>query len=178
MEIGKRMKSKRKELQMSLQELGEFSGLTASFLSQIENDQVSPSLNSLQSIASALNVPIFYLLTEELNGNVVRAEKRKKFYFPNTKIGYEMLTEDITKQMISYYIRLKPHMVRIAMPLPKPTEQWMYVVRGKLKIVVGDETFVLDVGDTIYYDGDLLTEFSSVSDEELEIICCITPPAL
>ncbi len=33
-------------------------------------------------------------------------------------------------------------------------------------------------GDTVYYDGDLLREFSSASDEELVIICCISPPAL
>lgn len=176
MDIGKRMKFRRKELRLSLQELGDLCGLTASFLSQIENDQVSPSLNSLQSIASALNVPIFYLLTEESNGNVVRSDKRKTFYFPNTKIGYEMLTEDISKQMIAYYIRLKPHAIRVAMPLPKSTEQWMFVVEGKLKIVVGDETFILDEGDTIYYDGDHLEEFGSISDQELEIICCITPP--
>ena len=47
-----------------------------------------------------------------------------------------------------------------------------------MKIVVGEEEHLLGPGDTIYYDGDLLREFCSVSDEELVILCCITPPAL
>jgi mannose-6-phosphate isomerase-like protein (cupin superfamily) len=52
----------------------------------------------------------------------------------------------------------------------------MHVVSGKMRIVVAEDTFILDAGDTIYYDGDMLVEFGSISDEELEIICCITPP--
>ena len=60
MNIGKKVNERRKEIGLSLRELGDLSGLTAGFLSQIENDQVSPSLNSLQSIASALKVPMFY----------------------------------------------------------------------------------------------------------------------
>ncbi len=47
MDIGKKVNERRKELGLNLRELGELCGLTAGFLSQIENDQVSPSLNSL-----------------------------------------------------------------------------------------------------------------------------------
>lgn len=176
MEIGKRINLRRKELGLSLRELGDLAGVTASFLSQIENDQVSPSLNSLQSISTALKVPIFYLLNEGSNGNVVRANERTKVFFPDTKIGYDLLTADFSKQMMSYIIRMEPHANRVAMTLSKSTEQWMHVIGGKLRIVVAEDTFILDTGDTIYYDGDMLVEFGSVSDEELVVICCITPP--
>jgi transcriptional regulator with XRE-family HTH domain len=43
---------------MTLQNLGEQSGLTASYLSQIERDQTSPSIASLKKIAEAFNVRI------------------------------------------------------------------------------------------------------------------------
>ena len=178
MEIGKRINNRRKELGFSLRELGDLAGVTASFLSQIENDQVSPSLNSLQSIATALKVPIFYLLNEGSNGNVVRANERTKVFFPDSKIGYDLLTSDFTKQMMSYIIRLEPHAVRVAMELAKSTEQWMHVLKGQMRIVVAEDTFILDEGDTIYYDGDMLVEFGSFNDEELVVICCITPPVL
>lgn len=176
MEIGKRINIRRKELGLSLRELGDLAGVTASFLSQIENDQVSPSLNSLQSISTALKVPIFYLLNEDSNGNVVRANNRSKVFFPDSKIGYDLLTSDFTKQMMSMIIKLQPHAIRIAMKLSKPNEQWMHVMSGKMKIVVAEDTFLLDVGDTIYYDGDMLVEFGSDSDEELVVMCCISPP--
>jgi hypothetical protein len=54
----------------------------------------------------------------------------------------------------------------------------MHVQEGHMKIIVGEDTHLLDPGDTIYYDGELLNEFCSVSDEGLVILCCITPPAL
>jgi transcriptional regulator with XRE-family HTH domain len=176
MDIGKRVKNRRVELGLSLRQLGELAGLTASFLSQIEHDQVSPSLNSLQSIAAALQVPIFYLLDNVSNGKVVKANERPKVFFPGSKMGYDLLTTDLSKQMMSIIIRMEPHARRIAMPLAKVTEQWMHILSGKMKIVVGEETFLLDPGDTIYYDGSLLVEFGSISDDELQVVCCISPP--
>ena len=64
------------------------------------------------------------------------------------------------------------------MRLAKSTEQWMHVASGKMLIKIGDESYTLEPGDTIYFEGDLLNEFGSISDEELVIYCCITPPVL
>ncbi|MAT41185.1 MAG: MerR family transcriptional regulator [Anaerolineaceae bacterium] len=176
MDIGKKVNERRKELGLNLRELGELCGLTAGFLSQIENDQVSPSLNSLQSIATALKVPMFYLINNTPSGLVVKADERSKVFFPDSKIGYDLLTPDFSRQMMSIIIRLNPFSKRIAMPLARSTEQWMHILSGKMRIIIDTETFELTKGDTIYYDGDLLREFGSINDEELEIICCITPP--
>lgn len=178
MKIGGRIRLRRKELELSLRELGEKTGVSASFLSQVENDQVSPSLNSLQSIAAALQVPMFYFLDNSRGGAVVRAKERRTLYFSDSQIGYDLLTPDFSRQMMSFIIRLEAYARRIAMPLARPTEQWMHVIQGRMQIVVGENTNYLDQGDTIYFDGDLLKEFCSASDEELVIICCITPPVL
>ena len=176
MNIGEKIRVRRNELGLSLRDLGSQAGLTASFLSQVENGQVSPSLNSLQSIATALNEPMFSLLNDTPSGNVIRVADRRRFTFEDPHITYELLTPDFSRQMMAYIIRIKAHSKRIAQKLAKPTEQWMHVISGSMKIVVGDQEYLLNPGDTINYDGDLLVEFGSVSDEELRIICCITPP--
>ena len=176
MKIGKQVRDRRSELGLSLRDLGKSAGLTASFLSQVENDQVSPSLSSLQSIATALRVPMFSLLNDTPSGQVVRSDERRSFRFDDPKINYELLTTDFTRQMMVYLISVNPHAKRIAQPLAKPTEQWMHVIRGKMRIVIGDVAHLLEPGDTVYYDGELLNEFGSVSDDELVIMCCITPP--
>ena len=176
MKIGKQIRERRKELGLSLRGLGERAGVTASFLSQVENDQVSPSLTSLQSIATALDVPMFSLLNDPPRGNVVKAEERRRFTFQDPKISYDLLTPDFTRQMMAYQIYIEPFAKRVAQPLSKPTEQWMHVVQGQLKIVIGNDSFVLNQGDTISYDGDLLREFGSNSDADLILMCCITPP--
>ncbi len=178
MNIGKQLRLRRKEMGLSLRELGELAGVSAGFLSQVENDQVSPSLNSLQSIATVLEVPMFFLLDEGQGSEVVRTDQRRKLYFRDSQIGYDLLTPDFSRKMMAFIIRMEPNSKRVALPLAKPTEQWMLVQQGRMEILIGEDVHYLEPGDTIYFDGDLLTEFSSVSDEELVMICCITPPAL
>jgi len=121
---------------------------------------------------------MFYFLNEQQGGAIVRAGERRKLYFSDPMIGYDLLTPDFSRQMMSVLIRLNPYARRIAMPLAKTTEQWMHVLEGQMEIIIGDESYILEIGDTIYYDGDLLREFSSVNDQELVIICCVSPPAL
>lgn len=178
MKIGERLRRQRARLGLSLRELGARTDLTAGFLSQIENDQISPSLNSLQNIATALHVPMFYFLDDSRPSIVVKASERRILYFPDSHMGYDLLAPALTRQMLPLLIRMEPWACRIALPLAQATEQWFYVQQGRLKIVVGEESYLLERGDAIYFDGDLLREFGSASDEELIVICCITPPAL
>ena len=93
MKLGERIRQQRKKLGFSLRELGTRTNLTAGFLSQIENDQISPSLNSLQSIATALQVPMFYFLNSVRPSLVVRSNERRKLYFPDSHIGYDLLPQ-------------------------------------------------------------------------------------
>lgn len=178
MKIGKRVRRQRTKLGLTLRELAARTDLTAGFLSQIENDQISPSLNSLQSIATALETPMFYFLENPHPHLIVRAAERRKLYFPDARMGYDLLAPELTRQMLPLLIRMEPHTCRIALPLAKPTEQWFFVLQGRLQITVGAETYLLEPGDSIYFNGDLLREFGSASNEELVVICCMTPPAL
>ena len=61
MRLGERIRARRKELDLSLRELADAVSLTSSFLSLIERDQSSPSIESLRKISEALEVPVFYL---------------------------------------------------------------------------------------------------------------------
>ncbi|WP_366922187.1 helix-turn-helix transcriptional regulator [Metallumcola ferriviriculae] len=64
MEIGKRIKSLRKEKKLSLKQLSERTGISISFLSDIENERSTPSLERTKDIAQALNTTVSYLLGE------------------------------------------------------------------------------------------------------------------
>ena len=47
---------------------------------------------------------------------------------------------------------------------------------GRLTIIVDDQTYTLDPGDTISYGGRSLREFAALGDEEVQVICSVTPP--
>lgn len=177
--IGTKIKERRVEQNLSLRDLGEKTGLTASFLSQIENDLTEPSINSLQKIATALKVPMFAFL----NGNtqteqVVRADSRRKLSFPNPHLTYELLTASINRQMAGFEIQLKAGESHSAQQLYRATEEMMVVLQGEMEIQIGDNTHHLKPGDSIYYEGAHLTRFAAIGKEDLHVLCVITPPAL
>ncbi len=176
--IGKKIKERRQELNLSLRSLGELTGLTASFISQIENDLTEPSINSLQKIAVALKVPIFTFLNgTEHPERVVRQNARKRLSFPNPHLQYDLLTDDLSRQMAGFLIRLKSGESHSTQQLYKATEEFMYVLQGELDIKINGNTYQLQPGDSIYYEGALLTGFSSIGAEDLIALCVLTPPA-
>jgi transcriptional regulator with XRE-family HTH domain len=177
--IGQRIRDRRNELNMSLRDLGEKTELTASFLSQVENDLTSPSISSLQRIANALHIPMFaFLDSDSQTEQVVRRDARKTLSFPEPHLTYELLTNDLHRQMAAYMICLKAGERHKPQPLIHPTEEVMYVLQGELTLVVGDRTYSLQPGDSIYYEGAQLRSFSAGEKEDLRVLCVITPPVL
>jgi transcriptional regulator with XRE-family HTH domain len=161
---------------LSLRTLADAIGMTAGYLSRVEREQVSPSLDALQSIAKALQVPMFYFLNSVPADPIVRKGARRILSFPDSKIGYELLTPDLGHQMMSVMIHMEPGARRTTAPLPKPNEQWMFVMEGCLEIDLEGNKYILEKGDSIYFDGNQLQYFSSIGKEELILICNITPP--
>ena len=177
--VGERIRQRRKELGYSLRQLGARTNLTASFLSQVENGQCSPSLSSLQRIATALEVPMFaFLDTSRQPDPVIRANERPRLDLCDSDICYELLSRNLGGQMMAVLINVQPGGRRIAERLSKPTDEVMYVLRGRLSVTIEDQTYALDPGDSISYEGRALREFSALDDEELQVICCVTPPVL
>jgi quercetin dioxygenase-like cupin family protein len=122
---------------------------------------------------------MFTFLDQQNPNPVIRSDDRAKLYFPSTNITYELLTPRPFKQMMSVMINLEPNAKReIHHVLPSTTEQWMYVLQGRLEIKIDDQSYILDQGDSITYNGDLLREFSSVGSETMKVICTIIPPVL
>ena len=177
--IGTKIKERRLEQKLNLRDLGEKTGLTASFLSQVENDLTEPSITSLQKIATALKVPMFTFLNENTQSEqVVRNGSRRKLSFPNPHLTYELLTANLTHQMAGFIIQLKAGETHNAQQLYRATEEMMYVIQGELEIQVGENKHRLKSGDSIYYEGAQLKGFSALGHEDLKILCVITPPAL
>jgi transcriptional regulator with XRE-family HTH domain len=177
--VGERIRQRRKELGYSLRELGARTDLTASFLSQVENNRSSLSLASLQRIATALEVPMFAFLNGAHQPSpIIRAGERPQLDLCDADICYELTTRNLGGQLMAVIIRMQPGGRRIAEPLSKPTDELMHVLRGQLSITVDDQTYTLDPGDTISYGGRSLREFAALGNEEVQLLCCLTPPVL
>ena len=177
-QVGQRIKARRKELGLSLRDVADRIGLTASFLSKVERDEASPSLDSFQLISQALDVPLFFFLleTESDADPVVRRDERRKFLVPEVDGIYELLTPDVDKKMEGVLTTLNPENGRVPIKKYAHTEEFIYVLAGMLEIGLGDQTYLLHAGDSIYFDGPMLQHLTAVGKQTVQYISVVTPP--
>jgi transcriptional regulator with XRE-family HTH domain len=162
---------------LSLRELAKRVGLTASFLSQIERDLASPSIESLRKISDALEVPVFFFLVEpDTRSPVVRRDERAQLKLPGSNLTYQLMTPDLNRKMEVFLAEKEPDGENITIPLRQQTEELIYVLQGQLEIELGEDTYLLGPGDSAYFDGSILRRLAACGDTTLRFISVITPP--
>lgn len=175
--LGAKIRKKRSEKNLSLKELAERIDLTASFLSQIERDLAEPSISSLRKIAHALDVPIFYfLIDDDKSTPVVRKSERKTLKLPESHLIYELLTPDVNRAMELFMARIEPNTDVGEEDSIHPGEECVLVMQGTMEIKVGENTYTLEEGDSIYYFASLPHSIRNAGDDELVFLSAITPP--
>ncbi|MFH1834483.1 MAG: helix-turn-helix domain-containing protein, partial [bacterium] len=149
--MGARIRKRRQQLGMTLHDLAEATGLTKSFVSQIERGRNSPSISTLRAIAGALEVPMFYFFqAEQTTEPVVRLAQRRVVTFQNTGLKYEFLTPDLQRSIEMLELRLKAGQHTGPRPLSHEGEECAVVMEGVVEIEVAGVTYCLETGDSIY----------------------------
>ncbi len=191
MQIGEKVRALRLRNRITLNELSEKSRVSKSLLSQIERNISIPTVTKLQQIAEAFHVPMSSLLPETdtpgetsfgdqktMNSNritVIRRERRKKLVMPWGGL-YEMLCPDLRHKIEFIYIHY-PVGTRAEEFYSHEGEECGVVLGGKFRGIIGDETVVLEVGDSIYYDSSIPHRWENAGEIEVRAIWAITPPS-
>jgi len=78
MNIGSKIRTIRLRKKLTIAQMCEGTGLSKGFISNVENNNTSPSINTLQIIANFLNIPLPYLLLEkDQHMSVIRKNERE-----------------------------------------------------------------------------------------------------
>jgi transcriptional regulator with XRE-family HTH domain len=175
--IGQKIRKRRGDFGLSLRGLAQKTNLTASFLSQIERGVITPSLNSLRKISEALEVSLPFFLSDTTKCSpIVRADARVNISLKNFAVRYQLLTPDIAHKMQAILGTLESCNGNTFRSLPVPTEEFIIILSGSLRIVLDETQHTLNAGDTIYFEGPQLKELSCASEEKVTWISIITPP--
>ena len=157
-EIGTEVRKLRKELDLTVAELGAAANISTGMLSKIENGSISPSLGTLNSLANALNVPISRLFSEReeqrdcsfvKSGQGVRIERR------GTKAGH---LYDLLGHSLGGSICVEPYLITLksdAAPYPDFRHagiELIYMLTGKVRYRHADRSYVMEPGDTLFFD--------------------------
>lgn len=173
---GAKIRQLRKSKKLSLTELAQKSGVSAATISQIERDNVDPTMTTLYKICTALDVTLASLITEnETSERVVRKNNRRTMFLPNSKVKYELLTPGIKDKLEMMLIELEPQQ-QDRKVITHTGEECGFVLQGKLVVVLDDEEYELEEGDSIYFNSSLPHRFINRGTEKCISIWAMTPP--
>lgn len=182
LKLGQRIQERREQMGLSLRELANRAGVTASFLSQLERGQSNPSLKSLQAIANTLDVSIFYLLVEESSDShyLVRHRQGPRFFLSDSNVDLEAISPgpNVDKKMLAFVGRLQPGYDHEVIPSRLSTQECIHILKGSLRVELEADGYTLDTGDSITFDGMALRRLAVLGDQETVYLSFSTPPCV
>ena len=177
-ELGKRIRERRRELGLTQGVVADAAGLTKSFVSQVERGCTAPSISTLRGIAKALDVSMFYFF-EESRGNhtVVRRHERASVRNQGANLYYELLTPDLQRTIQMIWLHMEPGEITSDSPRSHDGEECAVVLDGTVEVQVGGVSHILSAGDSISFDSGLPHNVRNVGPTPATLISAITPPS-
>lgn len=151
--IGSSIRSLRKQRKMTLEQVANKTGLSISFLSQVELSKSSVTLTSLRKIADALNVNISYFFEEDVDHeNIKRKSSRKEQVFTDASFSFTDLTGDMDHPHFEPLIATLHPGDNNRMPYSHKGQEFIYILDGTLTVILNDDEFLLYPGDSLHID--------------------------
>jgi len=158
--IGREVKGFRAQLGMTVVELAKLANLSPGMLSKIENGQTSPSLATLKSLASALNVPftsLFRQFEEERNVSFVPAGEGIEIERRGTRAGHHYR---LLGHTVGGAVTVEPYLITLTedsdvFPVfQHEGVEFLHVLEGEMDYRHGSKIYPLKPGDSLYFDAD------------------------
>jgi transcriptional regulator with XRE-family HTH domain len=180
-QITRNIKALRKKHKITLEQLATLTGLTKGYLSKVERSRKAPPYSTLNKIALALGVDATSLLGE-------RVETSKDVKFSFTKKGggrvirsagslsegslyryeYEALAFDKRGKNMEPYI-ISPSFDEEAV-FQHDGEEFMFVLEGKHELMYGSDKYLMEEGDSVYFDASVPHSGRSVGNKSAKLL--------
>jgi transcriptional regulator with XRE-family HTH domain len=153
--IGDRIKMLRITQKRTMQEIAEASDLSKSMISKIENNKTVPSVAALVKIAKALGTNISSLLEQDgfLNA-IVTTRQKAEDNLTTTDKGYSIFpyASGYHEKKMQPFLFVARKGEVIPHELSHEGEEFIYVIKGQMKMQVGDTEYLLNSGDSLYFN--------------------------
>jgi len=180
-DLGTKIKNLRLGAGMTLDEVARKTHLSKGFLSQVENNKVSPHIDTLNRIAHNLGVEIGYFFRDPRadDRRVTRERDRKRFTARYSKIHCDLLSNGVAhRKMQPLLYTIPPGESNSDRVLFEGGELFGYVLSGQIEVTFGDETHLLEAGDSTHFDSAVPFRWKNTGDQNAVLLWITSPPTL
>ncbi len=168
--VAPRLRKVREQRGVTLTEMAELTGISKSTLSRLENGQRKPSLELLLPLAQAYRVPL-----DELVGAPEVGDPRIRLK-PQRVKGRTVLPLTRHPGGVQAWKIVIPGEQTTPDPRSHDGYEWLYVLTGRMRLVLGDRDLVLEAGEAADFDTQLPHWFGSAGDGPAEILSIFGRP--
>ncbi|WP_327657103.1 helix-turn-helix domain-containing protein [Streptomyces sp. NBC_00483] len=173
--IGASIRAARREAQLTLTQLAKEAGVSQPFLSQAENGKLMPSVINLHRIAQALNTTAHEILERGARPavRVVRATEGRSYPLgPDATVRFCV---GRNRLMDCNEVMAGPHSAAESATTHQG-EEFVYVIDGSIRMVIGESEHLLGAGDTVYYAATVPHQWFNDSDTPARFLFTSSPP--
>lgn len=172
--IARRLSRLRRRRGNTLAEVAEKTGVSISFLSSLERGYSKASIATLQKLAKFYDTNVLSFFAEKNTARKLVKKGERKVLAPNPGVKMELLAFGNRA--------MEPHLFRIAPGADSggsyshEGEEFVHVLQGKLELWIDEiEHYVLQSGDSLYFDSSEAHRWQSLSDKETLVLWVNTP---
>lgn len=179
MDVGARLKAIRKLKGLSQRELAKRAGVTNSTISMIEKNSVSPSVSSLKKVLSGIPMSLVDFFSLELEQDAQRQVVYRADELLDIGAGevtMKLVGKGHPNRAFSFLNEIYPPGYDTGPDmLNHEGEEAGIVVSGQLELTVGSEIYILDTGDSYYFESNQPHRFRNPFETACVLISATTP---
>ena len=176
-EVGARLRMLRAGAGLSIRALAEKSGLNVNTLSLIENGKSSPSVSTLQQLASGLGVPVTaFFVTEQGTKTVVHQKDGDR---PRAVFSHGVI-EDLGAGMARFgaeplIVTLEANADSGKNPIVHTGREFVYCLEGRVAYTVDAETYFMEPGDSLLFEAYLPHRWKNADAKPSRLLLVLCP---
>mgnify|MGYP001216168259 CR=1 FL=1 len=151
--VGQRIRILRDAQGLSLRALAHRCGLSVNAISRIERGENSPTVASLQLLATALNVPITEFFRSGENRTTVFVRRDNRMRSQHSGMDIESLGIGLHNQQLEpFLVTLQPGSGADTEPITHNGQEFAYCLEGQIDYQIGSEIYRLSPGDSLLFE--------------------------
>ena len=181
--FGGKLRAVRERKCITLKEVARMAGVSESLVSQIERNKVSPSIDTLLTLADALDIDHEYLFNDYKHTKAVSiVRKGKGSTLTHNRVTLTQLsrTGDLSEEhtIEAFLLTIEKGAEKGDLEYGHTGKEFGVILEGQGDLVYGTETYQLTAGDTVAFSSDIPHTLKNTGQGTLTAVWIITPPRL
>jgi transcriptional regulator with XRE-family HTH domain len=155
--VGERLRVVRTERDLSQRALAQLANISTNSVSLIERNEISPSVATLQNLATALHVRVSYFFEDETSEeSILHVKANQRTSVDSQGVRIESIGSRIRSQEVEpFVVRLSPHTGSGERQVVHAGHEMVYCLKGRIEYLIDGTSYQIEEGDFLLFEANL-----------------------